>query len=241
MSLTLTQARQCQNHLLAQLSDEEYQALLPKLEMVGNKVRDVLYQQGKPIEHVYFPCTSTHSCTLFMEDGMMVEVGTTGNESFTGVELLMDADRATETAICQIAGTSMRMTVVDFKSALSHSMPLRKLLNRAGQAYLCQVSQGVACNRLHTLEARFARWLLVTHDRVQGNEFQLTQEFLAAMLGVHRPSVSLIAGTFQQAGIIRYARGHMTIVERAKLEEVSCECYQAVRHQFERLLTVSHG
>ncbi|HEV2612598.1 MAG TPA: Crp/Fnr family transcriptional regulator [Noviherbaspirillum sp.] len=241
MSATLTEARRCQNRLLAKLSDDELQPLLPLFSMVETKLKDVLYRQHEPIEYVYFPCTSAHSCTLIMEDGFMVEVGTTGNESFTGVELLLDATLATETAICQVPGTSMRMKVTDFRKALAQSKALRKLLKCAGQAYLAQVSQGVACNRLHSLEARFARWLLITHDRVQGKEFHLTQEFLAAMLGVHRPSVSLTAGTFQQAGIIRYTRGHMTIVDRKKLEEISCECYAVVRGQFERLLGVPHG
>lgn len=241
MSITLAQARQCQNHLLIKLPENEYQGLMPILDMVETKVKDVLYRQHEPIEYVYFPCTSAHSCTLVMEDGVMVEVGTTGNESFTGVELLLDATLATETAVCQISGTSLRMTAADFRMAIAQSRSLRKLLKCAGQAYLAQVSQGVACNRLHGLEARFARWLLITHDRVRGDEFHITQEFLAAMLGVHRPSVSLIAGTFQQAGIIKYTRGHMTILDRARLEETSCECYEAVRNQFERLLGVPHG
>lgn len=241
MSLTPAQARRCQNHLLSKLPDDDFRELLPLFDMMENRSKDMLYEQGKPIEHVYFPCTCAYSCTLVMEDGMMVEVGTTGNESFTGVELLLDATLAIETVVCQIAGTSIRMRVADFRKAVGTSIPLRKLLRCAGQAYLAQVSQSVACNQLHTLEARFARWLLITHDRTQGKQFQLTQEFMAAMLGVHRPSVSLIAGAFQQAGIIRYARGHMTILDRARLEETSCECYKAVRSHFERLLDISHG
>lgn len=240
MSLSLAQARQCQNHLLSKLPDDEYRELLPLLDLMETRSKDVLYEQGKPIDHVYFPCTAAYSCTLVMEDGMMVEVGTTGNESFTGVELLLDATLATETVICQISGTSIRMRISDFRKAVGASMLLRKLLKGAGQAYLAQVSQSVACNRLHTLEARFACWLLITHDRTQGNEFHLTQEFMAAMLGVHRPSVSLIAGAFQQAGIIRYARGHMTILDRAKLEETSCECYKAVRGPFEGSFNIPH-
>lgn len=241
MSITLAQARQCQNHLLARLPDDEYQGLMPILDMVETKLKDVLYRQHEPIEYVYFPCTSAHSCTLVMEDGVMVEVGTTGNESFTGVELLMDATLATETAVCQIPGTSLRMTVTDFRKAVARYKSLRKLLKCAGQAYLAQVSQGVACNRLHSLEARFSRWLLISHDRVQGDELRLTQEFLAAMLGVHRPSISFIASAFQLAGIIKYTRGRLTILDREKLEDTSCECYAAVRGQFERLLGVPHG
>jgi CRP-like cAMP-binding protein len=118
---------------------------------------------------------------------------------------------------------------------------LSKILKCSGQAYLAQVSQSVACNRLHSTDIRFARWLLVTHDRVEGNEFEITQEFLAAMLGVHRPSISVVAGLFQQAGIIQYTRGHMKILDRARLEESACECYAMVRGQFERLLGVPRG
>lgn len=241
MSISLSPARQCENRLLSRLPDEHYQQLVPLLELVQTKVRDVLCRQGHLIEYIYFPCNCAHSCTLYMEDGSMVEVGTVGNESHSNAEVLLGATHSIETVVCQIAGQSLRMKVGDFKDALTKSAPLRNFAERCGQAYLAQVSQSVACNRLHTVEMRFARWLLVTHDRVQGNEFNLTQEFLAAMLGVHRPSVSLVAGVFQQAGLIRYSRGHMKILDREKLEDTSCECYGSVRKQYERLIGVPHG
>ena len=176
-----------------------------------------------------------------MEDGVGIEVGTCGNESFTGVELLLGATVAVETVSCQIPGHSLRMKVDDFRLTADNHLPFRRLLQCSAQGYLAQVSQSVACNRLHNVENRFARWLLITHDRVQGDEFALTQEFMAAMLGVHRPSDSLVAGMFQQAGIIKYTRGHVTILDRAKLEEASCECYGVVRKQYQRLLGVPHG
>lgn len=241
MAITADQARGCHNQLLARLSSEEYQALLPLFDLIETPLKEVLYRQGEPISHVYFPCTSAHSCIVYMGDGTGVEVGTMGNEGFTGVEVLLDATVATETAVCQISGTSLRMNVGDFRKALGKSMALRKILRCSGQAYLSQVSQAVACNRLHGIEMRFARWLLVTHDRVRGDEFQLTQEFLAAMLGVHRPSVSVVAGAFQEAGMITYSRGHLTILDRPGLEASACECYAAVRSQFERLLGEARG
>ena len=241
MSITLAQGRQSRNLLLAKLTDDQLRPLLPLLEYVEMKVKEVLVRQNNPIEYVYFPSAGAYSCIVYLEDGSGVEVGTIGNEGFTNIEMLFDATLATETVVCQISGTSLRMHANDFRSVLDTSPALCQLLKRSGQAYLAQVSQSVACNRLHSTDMRFARWLLVTHDRVQGDEFALTQEFLAAMLGVHRPSVSVVAGLFQQAGIIRYSRGHMTIVDRARLEESSCECYAAVRSQFERLLGAKRG
>lgn len=241
MSVTLSQAHECPNRLLAKLPDAQYQLLLPVLDLVQTTMREVLCRQGEPIQYVYFPCNGAQSCMVYMEDGSMVEVGTVGNESFTNVELLVRATHATETIVCQIEGPSLRMKVSDFREAVSGPTPLRHLCECSAQAYLAQVSQSVACNRLHSIEMRFARWLLVTHDRVHGDEFKLTQEFLAAMLGVHRPSVSLVAGMFQQAGIIKYSRGHMKIIDREKLEEAACECYAAVRAHYKRLLDLPRG
>ncbi|WP_194715092.1 Crp/Fnr family transcriptional regulator [Noviherbaspirillum soli] len=241
MSTAADQTLGCDNQLLAKLPDEEYQALLPLFDLVETPLKEVLYRQGEPISHVYFPCTSVHSCVVYMEDGAGVEVGTMGNEGFTGVEVLLDATLATETSVCQIAGTSLRMQIDDFREALGKSITLRKILRCSGQAYLSQVSQAVACNRLHNIEMRFARWLLVTHDRVRGDAFHLTQEFLAAMLGVHRPSISVVAAAFQEAGMISYCRGHLTILDRPGLEASACECYGTVRRQFERLLGAARG
>jgi CRP-like cAMP-binding protein len=241
MSITLAQGRQSRNHLLGKLTDEQLRPLLPLFDLVEKKVKDVLVRQGDPIEYVYFPSSGAYSCIVYTEDGSGVEVGTIGNEGFTNVEMLFDAILATETVVCQISGTSLRMSANDFRAVITDARAFNNLLKCSGQAYLAQVSQSVACNRLHSTDIRFARWLLVTHDRVQGDEFEITQEFLAAMLGVHRPSVSVVAGLFQQAGIIQYTRGRMKILNRAKLEESACECYAVVCSQFERLLGVQHG
>lgn len=241
MSVTLMEARLCVNHLLARLSDEDVEPLCPKLALVHNTPKQVLHERNAPIPFVYFPCSSAISNMIFFEDGTAVEVGTVGNEGVSGIELLARASVATETSICQIEGNSLRMAASDFADAIDGTTPLRRVCECYLQGYLSQVSQSVACNRKHTLGARFARWLLVTHDRVQGNEFRLTQEFLGEMLGVQRPSVSLVAAEFQKEGLIRYARGHMKIMDRSRLEALSCECYASVRTQFKRVLGLPYG
>jgi CRP-like cAMP-binding protein len=241
MSVTLSEARLYTNHLLAKLSDEHLADLCPMLERVHLVPKDVLHRQHDTIDYVYFPSTGALSNLIFLSDGAAVEVGTIGNEGFSGVELLAGASLSTETCVCQIEGSGLRIKVGDFKRAITGITPLRHVTECYLQGYLSQLSQSVACNRKHLLEARFARWLLLTHDRVQGREFQLTQEFLADMLGVHRPSVSLVAAAFQKMGIIHYNRGHMKILDRAALEHESCECYAQVRQQFKRLLNVPYG
>jgi CRP-like cAMP-binding protein len=236
MSVSSTSVLRCRNHLLAMLSEDEYQALAPHLHPFHTQQKDVLGERDKPLDHVYFPCTSVLSVLAYMANGIAVEVGTIGNEGFFGVEVLVGGELSTETTVCQVEGDNLRMAVPDFKDAIDGNTPLRRLGQRYLMAYLSLVSQSVACNRLHTIEERFARWVLMTHDRVEGNEFHLTQEFLADMLGVHRPSVSVVAGAFQQAGLIRYNRGHMSILNRHGLEDACCECYGMVRKQFHRLL-----
>lgn len=241
MTLSASSARECGNALLAMLPDNEFRALVPHLHRVALPIRTVVYERGQPIEHVYFPCTGAHSILAYMETGAAVEVGTVGNEGFSTVDVLIGGDYADKTTVSQVPGESLRLPVAVFKSAIAGDTELRRVAFRYLQAYLAQVSQSVACNRLHVLEERFARWVLMSHDRVPGDEFQLTQEYLADMLGVHRPSVSLVARAFQQAGLIQYSRGTIKILDRAGLEEASCECYDAVKNRFERLLGRSTG
>lgn len=226
--------RQCPNHLLSLLPEDAYQAIRPHLELVPSPFKTVLFERDRPIEYTYFPCSGAHSILAIMQNGAAVEVGTVGNEGFSTIDLLTGSDVATETTICQIPGETLRMPAARFKEAIAGDTPLRRITMRYLQAYLSQVSQSVACNRLHTLEERFARWVLMSHDRVPGDEFQLTQEFLADMLGVHRPSVSLAASAFQRAGLLTYNRGVMTILDRAGLEDTCCECYFVVREHFRR-------
>lgn len=229
-------ARECKNLLLSMLPEEDYRSLLPHLEWLPTPLRFVVYEREKPIEYAYFPLSGAHSILTIMEDGAAIEVGTVGNEGFSTVDLLTGGDIATETTICQVPGETLRMPAKKFKEAIAGDTPLRRITLRYLQAYLSQVSQSVACNRLHSLEQRFARWILMSHDRASGDEFQMTQEFLADMLGVYRPSVSLVARTYQQAGLIKYNRGRITILDRAGLEDACCECYAVVRKRFKQAI-----
>lgn len=228
------------NLLLSTLSNEEYQAIAPRLHNVSLAQKDTLHVRNEAQKYVYFPTTAVISVLTFMSSGVAVEVGTIGREGFVGIEVLAGGVHATETSICQVEGEALRMTTNDFNEAISGDTPLRRITQRYMLVYLSLISQSVACNRLHTIEERFARWILMTHDRVDGDQFNLTQEFIADMLGVHRPSVSLVANAFQQAGFIRYSRGKMSILSRAGLEETSCECYEVVRSQFDRMLGFQH-
>jgi CRP-like cAMP-binding protein len=234
-------ALQRSSPFLSMLPEEDYQSLQPFLEVVEIDFKDVIHQRGEPMAHVYFPCTAVLSVLAYMQNGAAVEVATIGNEGFSGIELLIGTQAATETCVCQIAGQAYRMHSGDFRRLTETDTPLKRISQRFLQAYLSQISQTVACNRLHTLEERFARWILMTHDRVGKDDFYLTQEFLADMLGVHRPSVSLVAGAFQQAGLLRYSRGKMTILNRAQLEASSCECYALVADQARQLLGLRRG
>jgi CRP-like cAMP-binding protein len=160
MSITLVQGRQSHNHLLAKLTDEQFQPLLPFFDLMEIQFKKVLVRQGDPIDYVYFPTSGAFSCIVYMEDGSGVEVGTVGNEGFTTIEMLLDATIATETVVCQVSGTSLRMSADDFRMVIPGARALNKILKCSGQAYLAQVSQSVACNRLHSTDIRFARWLL---------------------------------------------------------------------------------
>lgn len=236
MSSSPASEPRCRNLLLATLTDEQYDAIAPRLHTVPLKIKQVLFERNQPPQYVYFPCTCVLSILTYMANGTAVEVGTVGSEGFIGIEVLAGGERSTETAVCQIDGDALRMSVSDFKEAITGDTPLRRITQRYLLVYLSLVSQSVACNRLHTIEERFARWILMTHDRVDGDYFYLTQEFIADMLGVHRPSVSLVASAFQQAGLIRYSRGRMSILNRQGLEELACECYGNVSEQVRNLL-----
>lgn len=224
------------NRLLGTLKADEYRALVPRLQRIHSNARDVLGKGAELAEYVYFPCSSVLSVLACMENGAAVEVGTIGNEGFFGIEVLMGTGRWTETTVCQVEGDTLRMSAADFRLAVAGDTPLRRIAQRYLVAYLGLVSQSAACNRLHNIEERFARWVLMTHDRVEGDVFHLAQEFLADMLGVHRPSISVVAGAFQQAGVIQYSRGHMAIINRRALEDASCECYAVGKRQIEELL-----
>jgi len=227
---------ECPNQILARLPLVEYRRLAPYLERLDTPLKFGFFERNRPIDFVYFPLSGEHSVLAVMDDGATVEVGAVGNEGFSTVEVLTGSENALEKVVCEIPGESLRLPVEKFKDAVQGDTALRRLANRYLQAYLGQVSQAVACNRLHTTEERFAKWMLMNHDRVPGDDIHITQEFLADMLGVHRPSVTMIARSFERLGLIRYRRGCVTILDRAGIEEMACECYDVVCKQFERAL-----
>jgi CRP-like cAMP-binding protein len=226
----------CENQLLAHLPQDELTRLQARLEKVQLALHDALLERSQPIRYVYFPCTAVGSALAQMANGTAVEAGTIGKEGMVGIPVLLGVDTGVETTVCQVAGEALRMSAAEFRQAIKQSDALRLVMQRYVQAYLSQVSQSVACNRLHSVEERFARWMLMTEDRAGSSEFRLTQEFIAQMLGVHRPTVSLVANTFQRAGLIEYKRGLIKILNRPGLEKAACECYRIVKDQYDRLM-----
>ncbi|MDQ5852480.1 MAG: Crp/Fnr family transcriptional regulator [Chloroflexota bacterium] len=227
------------NRLLAALPTEQRARLLEKLEPVSLRLKEIVYDVNQPISHVYFPNTGVFSLLTIMQDGAAVEVGTVGYEGMVGLPVFLGADSTPSQAFSQIPGESLRMAADVFKAEVANDGPLQGLLNRYTQGLFNQLAQSAACNRLHTVDERLARWLLMTHDRVGQETFPLTHEFMAHMLGVRRATVTVVAGRLQQAGMIRYSRGRITVVDRPGLEAASCECYGITRAEFERLL--GHG
>lgn len=186
--------------------------------------------------HVYFPINGVVSMLARVDEKALVEVATVGNEGMVGVPLFLGAKLSPGTMISQVPGEALRMDAEALQRAVAETGPLMSLLHRYTQALMVQISQGNACNRMHSVEERCARWLLLTHDRVDSDEFTLTQEFLGDMLGVRRASVNIVASIFQRAGFIRYSRGRITILNRAGLESAVCGCYAVIRDEYERLL-----
>ena len=224
------------NRLLAALPASTLEKLQPDLERVDLPWKRVLFDVNAPIEHVYFMESGVASVLGVMKDGSAIEVATVGNEGLVGLPIVLGADSMPCQAFMQIAGTALRIRSNALRSALQTHPPLRDILGRYTQALFTLVAQGAACNRVHSMGERCARWLLMTHDRVDGDEFELTQAFLALMLGVRRATVNAVGQQLQDQGLIRYVRGRVTIVDRKRLEEASCECYEIVRSEFARLI-----
>jgi CRP-like cAMP-binding protein len=224
------------NRLLSALPVEERERLEPMLIPMLLEIKTVLFEPGQLVEHVYFPLNGVVSLVTPLEDGAIVEVATVGNEGLVGVPLVADGSLAVR-AISQVAGWVVRMEAGAFLTAVSRSEPLRNLINDYLQALFGQISQAAACNRLHSNEERLSRWLLMSHDRVGVDEFAITHEFLGQMLGSRRATVTLSAGILQAAGLIRYHRGLVTIVDRAGLEGVSCECYGVIKVELDGVVT----
>lgn len=222
------------NRIIAALPGPELERVLEVLVSFPLPLNTVLYEAGETIEYVYFPTSGCVSMVNVMEEGS-VEVGTIGFEGFTGLPLLLEDDQMPSRAFVQLAGHSYRMGAQAFRKSTASNPALARLLARHCLAIFNQVAQSVACNRLHTLESRCARWLLMTHDRMLQQPFLLTQEFLSYMLGVHRPAVTIAAGVLQRAGLIHYTRGMITVIDRAGLEGVACACYEITQRNYARL------
>jgi CRP-like cAMP-binding protein len=229
------------NRLLAALPDAEYQRLIPHLEHVSLSLKQVLYEVGEPIEYVYFPHQSIVSSLSTMEDGSMVEVGLVGNDGIVGIPAALGDNITATTAMVQVPDSAMRMKASLLKSEFQRGGSLQSLLLRYMQAQHAFVSQNAACNRLHYLEGRLARWLLLVCDRVESNELPLTHEFMSQMLGVRRAGVTEAANMLQQSGLIRYTRGKITILNRQELEAASCECYEIIEGEYARLLSIKQS
>jgi len=235
MPLTAKLNPPVENRLLAALPKKEYQRLLPELERVSLPFAEILYEPGDTIRHVYFPNDSIVSLLSVVAERSTLEVGIVGNEGMAGIPVFMGVGVSRNRALVQGAGTAMKMKAAALRAASEQTGALHRLLQCYTHSLLTQVSQSAACNRFHMVEARLARWLLMTHDRLRSDEFRLTQEFMSNMLGVRREGVNKAAGTLQQNRLISYSRGHLRILDRAGLEAVSCECYRVVREESDGL------
>lgn len=225
------------NRLLATLPKNEYQRLLPQLEQVTLPFAEVLYEPGVSIRHVYFPNNSIVSLLAGVSGNGTLEVGIVGNEGMTGINVFMGVSTSLYRAVVQGAGTALRMKAETLRKEASHVGPLHRLLRRYSHSLLTQASQSAACNRFHRVNARLARWLLMTRDRLCTEEFRVTQEFMSDMLGVRREGVTGAASILQRDQLISYSRGQVKILNRAGLEAVSCECYRIIRDESDGYLT----
>ncbi len=223
-----------QNRLLAALPGKEYEQLAPHMQKVSFEQGQVLYEPNEAIEHAYFPLNGVASMLVTTQTGASVEVGLVGREGFIGYQPLLGMKSAPNSAITQVPGDSLRINSENLKKEFDRGGRLQAVLHRQIQAQIVQMSQGAACNRLHEVNERLARWLLMMHDRAESDKLPLTHEFLSQMLGANRATVSLTAGIFQQAGLIRYTRGTVTILNREGLEDLACECYGVVKAEFDQ-------
>lgn len=227
------------NKFLSLLPEEEYKQLLPDLEQIRMEIGDPIQEPNEPIEYVYFPINCVISQVTVLVDGFSVEAGVIGREGCSGVELTLSNGTSPRSTHIQLPGDSFRMKADKFIKALEQSRVLDRLMRRLAFAYLTQVAQVVACNSHHNIETRLARWLLMCHDRTDGTEFRITQEFLSHLLGVHRPGVTLAILSLKDAGLISNKRGVIVIENRAGLEEVTCECYTAINDEYKKYLNAN--
>ena len=217
------------NLLLASLPEKDADVIARHLERLEVQAHHVLAEPGQTITYVYFPLTCMISLVTMLDDGVTIESATIGNEGMSGLSVFHGLDISTSRAIVQMEGETLRMPTLALRELLPDVQSLRLALGHYADALISMLAQSGACNGLHNVEQRFARWLLTIQDRVQRYEFTITQDFLAQMLGSHRPTVTLAAGALQRAGFINYHHGHVSILDRASLEDVACECYSIIR------------
>ena len=224
------------NDLLAALPAAEWRRWLPQLEAVDMPLGQVLYEAGGTLSHVYFPITAIVSLLYVMENGASAEIAVVGNEGIVGVSLFMGGGSASSRGVVQSAGKGFRMRSQLMKDEFDRAGPVMHVLLRYTQALITQMAQTAVCNRHHTLHQQLCRWLLLSMDRLSGNELVMTQELIANMLGVRREGVTEAALELQRLGLIRYARGRITVLDRPGLEQRTCECYAVVKKEYDRLL-----
>jgi CRP-like cAMP-binding protein len=224
------------NRLLARLTQEEYERLLPHLEHVSFALGEVVYESGGQMDYIYFPTTVIISLLYMMENGSSAEMGVAGNEGLVGIALFMGGNTVPNRAVVQSAGEALRMKAQVLQGEFARSGTFQRLLLRYTQALMTQMSQTAVCNRLHTVEQQLCRWLLLSHDRLNSDELIMTQELIANMLGVRREGVTTAAGRLQEQGLISYVRGRITMLNRSGLEATVCECYKVVKDEYDRLL-----
>jgi CRP-like cAMP-binding protein len=222
--------------LLAALPDEEWRRWLPQLEEVVMPLGQVLYESGATLSHVYFPTTAIVSLLYVMENGASAEIAVVGNEGIVGISLFMGGESTSSRAVVQSAGNGLRLKAQMIKNEFNRAGPVLHLLLRYTQALITQMAQTAVCNRHHSLDQQLCRWLLLSLDRLQDNELVMTQELIANMLGVRREGVTEGALKLQQGGLIRYARGRISVLDRPGLEMRTCECYAVVKKEYDRLL-----
>jgi CRP-like cAMP-binding protein len=224
------------NRLLSLLSDSDYERLRPHLSRVVFDYRKSLYEASRPIERVYFPIDGVASLVITTAEGTGVEVGTIGSEGIVGLPICLGDREAPSSVYVQVPGTALQMDARVFRAELDRSPTLNLIMLRYVHAFFNQVAQSAACAHLHKVEQRCCRWLLMTRDRMPSGDFLLTQEFLGMMLGVRRTTVTDVMGSLQKAGLVRYRRGHVTILDQDALQQRTCECYGISKREFDRLL-----
>jgi CRP-like cAMP-binding protein len=229
------------NRLLSLLSDDDYERLRPHLSHIVFDYKKSLYEPWHPIEQVYFPVDGVASLVITTADGSSAEVGTIGNEGLVGLPVCLGARDAPSSVYVQVPGTALGMDAHTFRGELERSPTLNLIMLRYAHAFFNQVVQSAACAHLHRVEQRCCRWLLMTRDRMPSGDFLLTHEFLGMMLGVRRTTVTDVMGSLQKAGLIRYRRGHVTILDHEALQQRTCECYDISRLEFDRLLGDTPG